>query len=167
MLSGDDEEVRIWDLKTYQRFQILANNSRQWGQITTIKFINRDVHTGMEWLCFGTGRGQFLVYHRSRRSVSECIPLDLVSDVAQSEFTEYIHQAVFGPGDSIESFAFDTSAQRFAITSHYGLLQVFRVENAQLTRLWEETFREVIPRAVSFTDQGASVIVYVIETGMV
>jgi len=50
--------------------------------------------------------------------------------------------------------------------SHYGQLQVFRVEDAHLTKLWEEKYVEVIPRAVSFNDHGASVIVYVMETGM-
>jgi WD40 repeat protein len=78
MASGDDEEVKIWDLKTYQCFQTLLNNDRRWGQITTIKFINRDATpNGTEWLCFGTGRGQLLVYHRSRRSVSKAFHLDL------------------------------------------------------------------------------------------
>ncbi len=51
--------------------QTIIDNDQRWGQITTIKFINRDAtHTGMEWICFGTGRGQFLLYHRSRKSVS-------------------------------------------------------------------------------------------------
>ena len=155
-------------MKIYKRFQTLADNNQRWGQITTIKFINRDAtHAGMEWLCFGTGRGQFLVYHRSRKSVGKWVlPPCFVSEVPQSVFTEFLHQEIFGPGDSIESFAFDPSAQRFAITSHYGHLRVFRVEDAHLSKLWEDTFVEVIPRAVSFADQGASVIVYVMETGM-
>ena len=79
---------------------------------------------------------------------------------------EYIHQEIFSPGDSIESFAFDPTAHHFAITSHYGQLQVFHVEDAHLTKLWEEKYVEVIPRAVSFNDHGASVIIYVMETGM-
>ena len=84
----------------------------------------------------------------------------------KSEFKKHIHQEFFGPGDSVESFAFDSSEQRFAITSHYGQLQVVRVENAGLTKLWADSFLDVIPRAVSFADQGASVIVYVMETGI-
>ena len=67
--SGDDEEVRIWEVTEFQHFQTLIDNNQRWGQITTIKFINRD--TGMEWICFGTGRGHLLVYHRGRKSVSE------------------------------------------------------------------------------------------------
>ena len=59
-------------MTTFQHFQTFVDNNRRWGQITAIKFINRDVtHTGMEWICFGTGRGHLLVYHRGRKSVSE------------------------------------------------------------------------------------------------
>ena len=95
----------------------------------------------MDWLCFRTGRCQFLVYHHNCRLVSEGVfHLDLGSDIAQLEFTEYVHQEVFGPGDSVESFAFDTATQRFTMMSHNGQLQLFHIENSQLT--------EVIPRAV-------------------
>ncbi|KAF8518163.1 WD40-repeat-containing domain protein [Hysterangium stoloniferum] len=150
--GGDDEEVRIWDLKTHTLFQMLANNNQHWGQITTINFINRDATpSGIEWLCFGTGCGQFLVYRHNRKA---------------SDFTEYIHQKIFPLNDSIESFAFDPSAQRLAITSHYGQLKVFQVDHAHLTKLWEDTLPDVIPQAVSFADEGTSVIVYVMETGM-
>lgn len=130
-------------------------------------FVNRDtMHAGVEWLCFGTGCGQFLVYHGSRKSVGEYVAQPcLLAEVAQSEFTQYLRQEIFGPGDSVESFACDPSAQRFAITSHYGHLRVCHIENARLTKLWEDKFDEVIPRAVTFGDQGASVIVYVMETG--
>lgn len=94
------------------------------------------------------------------------MPAVFMSDIIQSEFTEHIHQDVFGPGDSVESFAFDSSEQRFAFTSHYGQLKVVRIENARLTRLWDHVFLEVIPRAVSFGDRGASVVIYVMETGI-
>ena len=94
------------------------------------------------------------------------MPVVFMSDIKQSEFTEHIHQDVFGPGDSVESFAFDSSEQRFAFSSHYGQLKVVRVENAGLSRLWDHAFLEVIPRAVSFADRGASVLIYVMETGI-
>ena len=89
----------------------------------------------------------------------------LFPNTEQPEFTEHIHQEIFPPGDSIESFAFDPSGQRFAIASHYGQLKVFRVDAAGLTRLWEDKLPDVIPRAVFFADQGASVIIYTMETG--
>jgi len=89
------------------------------------------------------------------------------SHTTKSEFKEYIHQEIFGVGDSVESFAFEPSAQNFAITSHYGQLQVLRVEDGKLTKVWDDRFVDVIPQAVSFTDKGASIIVYTMETGMV
>ncbi|KAF8516552.1 WD40-repeat-containing domain protein [Hysterangium stoloniferum] len=144
--GGDDKEVRIWDLKTHTLFQTLVNNNQHWGQITTINFINQDATpSGIEWLCFGTGCGQVLVYHHNHKA---------------SDFTKYIHQEIFPLNDSIESFAFDPSAQCLAITSHYGQLKVFQVDHAHLTKLWEDTLPDVSPRAVSFTDEGTSVIVY-------
>ncbi|KAF8512356.1 WD40-repeat-containing domain protein [Hysterangium stoloniferum] len=151
--GGDDEEVRIWDLKTHTLFQMLVNNNQYWGQITTINFINQDATPpGIEWLCFITGCGQFLVYCHNRKA---------------SDFTKYIHQENLSLNDSIESFAFDPSAQHLAITSHYGQLKVFQVDHAHLTKLWEDSLPDVIPRAVSFPDEGTSVIVYVMETGMI
>ena len=70
MPSGDDEQVRIWEMTAYQHFQTLVDDNQRWGQITVIKFINCDAtHNGMEHLCFGTGRGHVLVYHRGRKSV--------------------------------------------------------------------------------------------------
>jgi hypothetical protein len=83
------------------------------------------------------------------------------------ELKEYIHQEIFGGEDSVESFAFDPSAQKIAITSHYGWLQVLSIEDGKLTKLWDDTFVDVIPRAVSFTDKSASIIVYMMETGVV
>lgn len=157
-------------MTTFQHFQSLIDHNRRWGQVTIIKFINRDVtHTGTEWICFGTGRGHLLVYHRSRKSVSEPTfhLFFFLMHSAKLEFKEYIHQEIFGAGDSVESFAFDPSAQNFAITSHYGRLQVLRIEDGKFAKLWVDTFVDVIPRAVSFTDKGASIIIYMMESGMV
>ena len=36
--GGDDEEVRIWDLQVFRRYQTLGDHGSTWGQITCIKF---------------------------------------------------------------------------------------------------------------------------------
>ena len=57
-------------MTAYQNFQTLVDNNQRWGQITVIKFINRDAtHNGMERICFGTGRGHLLMYHPGRKFV--------------------------------------------------------------------------------------------------
>lgn len=66
---GDDERVHIWNLHTLLSIQILLDQAHRWGQITCIKFISANT-LGTEWLCFGTGRGQFLIHRRNRKSVS-------------------------------------------------------------------------------------------------
>ena len=69
--GGDDEEVQIWDLNVFRQFQTLADHSGTWGQITCIKFLksNGDLGPSGDLLCFGTGRGYLLLYHRQRRTV--------------------------------------------------------------------------------------------------
>lgn len=71
---GDDEEVRIWDMDKLSRYQTLIDPACQWGQITAVTFVKLDSNAigsnGLEWLCFGTGRGQCLIYRKSRKAVS-------------------------------------------------------------------------------------------------
>lgn len=67
--GGDDEVVQIWDLHVFQKYQTLADHSK-WGQITCIKFLNIEQTSMAEWLCFGTGRGFLLLYHRQQKAVS-------------------------------------------------------------------------------------------------
>jgi WD40 repeat protein len=68
--GGDDEEVQIWDLQVFRPYQKLADRSRTWGQITCVKFLNVELSSMGELLCFGTGRGYLLLYHRQRKTVS-------------------------------------------------------------------------------------------------
>ena len=66
-VPGDDEVVRVWDVSYFQTIQLITDRNRRWGQITCVKFINPD--TASDWMCFGTGRGRFLVYRRHKKSV--------------------------------------------------------------------------------------------------
>src|SRR5260221_9522398 len=50
--------------------QILLDEAHRWGQITCIKFISANGTLSADSLCFGTGCGQFLIYRRTRKSVS-------------------------------------------------------------------------------------------------
>ena len=68
--GGDDEEVQIWDLNVFRRYQTLADHNGTWGQITCINFLNGELGQVGDLLCFGTGRGYLLLYHRQRRVVS-------------------------------------------------------------------------------------------------
>jgi WD40 repeat protein len=77
-------------------------------------------------------------------------------------------RCLFSRGDSVESVAFDPHFQRIAISSHYGKVKVFRYQSAsELVELWSHEFVDIIPRAVLFADNGNSVLVYALETGIV
>lgn len=78
--GGDDETVQVWDMRYLQSIQTFADRNRRWGQITCIKFISFDAIS--DWMCFGTGRGRFLVYRRLRKSVG-----GLSADIEQTELT--------------------------------------------------------------------------------
>jgi WD40 repeat protein len=64
---GSDEVVKIWDTKAFRNLETIRDPNGQWGQVTCAKFIITNPTT--EVLCFGTGRGHFLVYRRPSKSV--------------------------------------------------------------------------------------------------
>ena len=65
-LSGDDQAVRVWDIASLQCIQTIADHNCHWGQITCLQFIVLN-SASTDWLFFGTGRGQFLIYRRSQK----------------------------------------------------------------------------------------------------
>jgi WD40 repeat protein len=68
--GGDDQEVRLWDIQAFRRYQILSDRGGTWGQITCIKFLGIEPSAAAEWFCFGTGHGYLLLYRRQRKTVS-------------------------------------------------------------------------------------------------
>lgn len=74
---------------------------------------------------------------------------------------------VFSSGDGVEAFAFDQCFQRFAVSSHYGKVKMFRFERGDLVELWADELLDAIPRAVFFTDKGQSVSIFGMENGTV
>lgn len=86
----------------------------------------------------------------------------------KEDFVEMLTRRVFSRGDSVESLAFDPHFQRIAISSHYGKMKVFRYQNTgELVELWSDEFTDIIPRATIFADNGNSLMVYALETGIV
>jgi hypothetical protein len=74
---------------------------------------------------------------------------------------------VFTPGDSVESFSFDSVHHRLIVTSHFGQIKMYEVNAGMLVDLWTEDMTDAIPRATLFMDKGNSVMVYGLETGKV
>jgi hypothetical protein len=72
---------------------------------------------------------------------------------------------VFTPGDSVESFSFDSIQHRLIVTSHFGQIKMYEVNAGMLIDLWTEEMPDAIPRGTLFTDKGNSVMVYGLETG--
>ncbi|PPQ79323.1 hypothetical protein CVT26_001093 [Gymnopilus dilepis] len=149
--GSDDEEIRVWNINNPSPSQILLDPARQWGQITAVRFVQLDINAlGSEWLCFGTGRGQFAIYRKLRRA---------------TEFVEVLSIRVFSTGDGVESFAFDQYNQRFAVSSHYGKVKMLRFEKGNLIELWADELFDAIPRAIFFSDKGQVVSVVGMENG--
>ena len=53
------------------------------------------------------------------------------------------------------------------MTSHFGQIKMYEVNNGMLIDLWTEEMSDAIPRATLFVDKGNSVMVYGLETGRV
>ncbi|KAF8809139.1 hypothetical protein BYT27DRAFT_7095207, partial [Phlegmacium glaucopus] len=140
---GDHEVVHVWDINYFQSIQTIMDWNCRWGQITCLKFISPNIV--LDWICFGTGRGLFLVYCHLRKSVSGL--------------------SVFPPGNSVEGFYFDPVHYCLIVTSHFGQIKMYEVNAGMLVDLWIEETNDAIPCAVLFVDKGNSVIVYGLETG--
>ena len=84
-----------------------------------------------------------------------------------AEFMEISCTPVFTPGDSVESFCFDSVHYRLIVTSHFGQIKMYEVNAGMLVDLWTEDMSDAIPRATLFMDKGNSVMVYGLETGKV
>ncbi|PPQ96516.1 hypothetical protein CVT26_010432 [Gymnopilus dilepis] len=150
--GGDDEEVRIWDIKRLRLCQRLMDSAGRWGQVTCVQFVNVEVHSNTDWLCLGTGRGMLAMYRKSRRA---------------AEFAEAWSLQVFTAGDSVEAFAYDPNHQRLAVSSHYGRIKMLRLQQGKFVELWEDELLDAIPRAVFFSDNGRSVLIFAMESGVI
>jgi len=68
--TGDDQSIRIWDLKAQKTMQIFEDPQNRWGQITSM-LVSETAIAGGTMLCCGTGRGQALIFKRSKKKVSK------------------------------------------------------------------------------------------------
>ena len=96
---GDDESVRIWNLKDQTCSQVLRDHAKRWGPITALCWIS-------DGIVIGTGRGQLLVFQRTTPKV----------------FKETLSQTMFTA--SVEAIAHDAENNRIAVTSHDGHVRV-------------------------------------------
>ena len=67
--KGDDEMLRIWNVKAKRIYQVISDHLGRWGQIICIKWLS-DNGTA---ICFGTGRGLVLIYQRTKDMVIQYI----------------------------------------------------------------------------------------------
>lgn len=65
---GDDEKLHIWDIDGKKPYQVISDELERWGQVTCVKWLPGISNNG-EVLCFGTGRGLVLIYHRLKETV--------------------------------------------------------------------------------------------------
>ncbi|KAF8871568.1 hypothetical protein CPB84DRAFT_1753947 [Gymnopilus junonius] len=85
----------------------------------------------------------------------------------EAEFMEVSSLRVFSLGDSVENFAFDHHHQHMAISSHYGKIRMLQYQQGKFVELWEDELLDAIPRALFFSDNGHSLTIYAMETGMI
>jgi len=67
--SADDEKVRIWDVERKKSYQVIDDDLGRWGQITCIQWLYGFSENPLT-ICFGTGRGLFVIYQQARDAVS-------------------------------------------------------------------------------------------------
>jgi hypothetical protein len=65
---GDDEKLHIWDIDRKRPYQVISDELERWGQVTCAKWLP-GISNNEEVLCFGTGRGLVLIYHRLKEAV--------------------------------------------------------------------------------------------------
>jgi hypothetical protein len=66
---ADDEKVRIWDVERKKLYQTICDELERWGQITCIQWLHGFSENSLT-ICFGTGRGLFLIYQQAKDAVS-------------------------------------------------------------------------------------------------
>jgi len=67
--SADDEKVRIWDVERKKSYQVIDDDLGRWGQITCIQWLYGFSENPLT-ICFGMGRGLFVIYQQARDAVS-------------------------------------------------------------------------------------------------
>jgi hypothetical protein len=65
---ADDEKVRIWDIERKKPYQVICDELERWGQITCIQWLYGFSENSLS-ICFGTGRGHFLIYQQGKDAV--------------------------------------------------------------------------------------------------
>ena len=78
ILTADDEKVRIWDVEWKRPYQVICDELKRWGQITSILWLYGFSENSLT-VCFRTGRGLFLIYQQAKEAVSLCNKLCLYS----------------------------------------------------------------------------------------
>ncbi|KAF8873902.1 hypothetical protein CPB84DRAFT_1753121 [Gymnopilus junonius] len=129
-LDGHSGPINALAFNTQGTLLASGDENQRWGQVTCLKFVNFEVSASTEWLCFGTGRGIFMVYRRPRKA----------------GFIEHCSKRMFTPGDSVESFEVDPNHQRIIMSSHNGNIKLCSLVDGQVSEIWHTELLDAIPR---------------------
>jgi hypothetical protein len=88
-----------------------------------------DISNG-EVLCFGTGRGLVLIYHRLKEAVSILNKLKEgnILTLKQNSFKELSNTGVLPFNEPVESMDYDRNNSRLALSSQTGKIKIFHLE---------------------------------------
>jgi len=155
--GADDEKVRIWDVERKKLHQVISDELERWGQITCTQWLYRFSENSLA-ICFGTGRGLFLIYQQAKHA---------------NTFKQFSSTAVLPFNEPVEAMDFDSGNCKLVLTSHTGKIKLFQVEkNGNLICMWTKNWNEtserkcVIPRSVHFTSKGGNIAIFGLESGM-
>ena len=83
-----------------------------------------------EVLCFGTGRGLVLIYHRLKDAVSIYNKIEggNILTIKQNSFKELSNTNVLPFNEPVESMDYDGNNSRLALSSHTGKIKLFQLE---------------------------------------
>jgi len=155
--GADDEKVRIWDVERKKPYQVICDELERWGQITCIQWLHGFSENSLA-MCFGTGRGLFLIYQQAKDAAT---------------FKQLSSTAVLPFNEPVEAMDYDSDKCRLVLTSHSGRIKLFQVEkNGTVISMWTKNWNDtiegkcVIPRSVHFTSKGENIAIFGLESGM-
>lgn len=124
--EGDDEKLRIWNVKTKKIHQLISDQLGRWGQITAIQWLADNSSAGAQ-LCFGTGRGFVLIYRQKKDEVRPtAYNRNLHFMFPKEKFVELSNASILPFNEPVESLAFNRN--RVVISGHAGKVMLFQLD---------------------------------------
>ncbi|KAJ7020976.1 WD40-repeat-containing domain protein [Mycena alexandri] len=148
--GGDDEVLRIWDVRSGDCQEFTDSG---WGQITNLTIMLDPAVGDTQGLLIGTGRGLVSMYPWHKRTM-------------QFNRQAATNTAVFAA--PVESQAFDAARSRFVAASQLGNVKMYAIRDCRMVLVWSFSMGSSIPRSLEFMgDNSETLLIHTLTTGTV